>query len=361
MTAQEVSGYVSGMPSLMVQRPEGGAWWQALLHNRLNFGWQPSDYFRVDVGMRNRLILGSEILINPQSIGYDTGWLDLSWNWATWKNGTGNTSFDRLCLTFEVDRWKMQLGRQRINWGQTFVWNPHDLFNTYSFFDFDYVERPGCDALRVTYYPGETSSVEWAVSVNHQHKTTAAVRYRWNKKGVDYQIVVGEQAQTDFVVGGALTFDVKGLNIRSELSCFQPIKNLLDTCGTVAVSIGADYIFANSLRLQTEVLYNNVSKSLLNSGLMGLYAAPLSAKYLSICPWNLFAQCTYPLTPRLNGSLSGIYFIDMPALYSGLSLDYSVAENLDLSLIAQYLATFATSTLEKLHLYLGFARMKYSF
>ena len=34
-------------------------------------------------------------------------------------------------------------GRQRINWGQTFVWNVNDVFNAYSYFDFDYKERPG--------------------------------------------------------------------------------------------------------------------------------------------------------------------------------------------------------------------------
>jgi hypothetical protein len=56
MVAQELSGYVSGMPSLIVQQPNAETWWQALIHNRLNFSWQMTKYLRVDAGMRNRFI-----------------------------------------------------------------------------------------------------------------------------------------------------------------------------------------------------------------------------------------------------------------------------------------------------------------
>ena len=36
------------------------------------------------------------------------------------------------------------------------------------------------------------------------------------------------------------------------------------------------------------------------NGLMGLYAAPLSAKYLSVCNWNIFANASYPITTLLR-------------------------------------------------------------
>ena len=237
--AQNISGYVNGMPSVIVQKPYSDTWWQALAHNRLNLGWQMSDYLRFDAGMRNRLITGSEALINPKSAGADLGLLDLSWNWASGKNILLNTTFDRLNFTYEKDKWKLQLGRQRINWGQTFVWNPNDIFNTYSFFDFDYPERQGCDAFRIKYYHTETSSSELAISANHDKKITAAALHRWNKRGVDYQIMAGEQAETDLVIGGALTSDFSGLNLQIEISYL----NLADTSGIVAVSVGADYFF----------------------------------------------------------------------------------------------------------------------
>ena len=364
-----------------------------------------TNHLRIDTGVRNRLITGSPAMLDPESINYDTGWLQLSWNWLNVGTGVaagattgatteiaaggwrsvallGNTSLDRLYITFEKDRWRVQAGRQRINWGQTFVWNPNDIFNTYSFFDFDYPERPGCDALRIMYYHNETSSSELAVSLNRNNKATAAMLHRWNRSGIDYQLIMGEQAESDLLLGGALTGDIKGLNFRSEISYFHPIKNLTDTSGIVAVSAGIDYIFSNSLMLQTEVLYSNANSSsssnssnssssnssntnynsaAVGSGLMGLYSAPLSAKYLSICNWNIFAQASYPITPRLNGSLSGIYFIDIDSCYTGLSLDYSVAGNLDFSLIAQYFSSFGNSEIGKVRVFLGFARLKYAF
>ncbi|MDR0794749.1 MAG: hypothetical protein LBE79_01640 [Tannerella sp.] len=364
LVAQQLSGYVNGMPSLIVQQPGGDTWWQMQAHNRLNFGRQITENLRMDAGVRNRFITGSEAMVSSESISADAGWLDLSWNWVGTDNYPSlllNTAFDRLNITYEKGKWKLQAGRQRINWGQTFVWNPNDIFNTYSFFDFDYPERPGGDAFRTTYYHNVTSSSELAVSANHENKVTAALLHRWNSHNVDYQIIAGEQAETDIVIGGALTSDINGLNLRGEFSYFHPVKNLTDTSGIAAVSIGADYIFSNSLMLQTEVLYNNVGKSFSENGLMGLYSAPLSAKHLSISEWNVFAQATYPLTPRLNGSLSSMYFVDIQSCYAGLSLDYSVIENLDFSFITQFFSTIGNSKIGNMQILLGFARLKYSF
>jgi len=365
-TSQEISGYINGMPSLFIQLPAGDAYWQMLMHNRLNFSWQFNEHLHMTIGMRNRLITGSKFMINARSIHDDPGWMRLSWNWMDIETLSatsllGNTTLDRLLITFEKNQWKLQAGRQRINWGQTFVWNPHDIFNTYSFFDFDYPERSGCDAFRGTFYHTETSSSELAVSANRHHKVTAAFLHRWNSHNIDYQLIAGEQTEEDIVLGGALTGDVKGLNLRTELSYFHPVKNLTDTSGIVAVSLGADYIFPNSLRLQTEILYNDVRKTSSGNGLMGLYSAPLSAKNLSICNWNIFAQASYLITPRMNGSLSGMYFVDIQSCYMGLSVDWSVIENLDFSIIAQFFSSFGNSKLGHMQILMTFARLKYSF
>jgi len=379
-TAQDkklsLSGYVSGMPSLIVQQPEGNTWGQILLHNRLNFGWQMSEHFRVDAGMRNRFIAVVETgrapsLLNPESIGYDPGLFDLSWNWMNVETRRAtsllaNTSFDRLNVTFEKNNWKLQAGRQRINWGQTFVSNPNDIFNTYSFFDFDYPERPGCDAFRTTYYHKATSLSELAVS-SRDNRITAALLHRWNSNNIDYQLIAGLFSETDIVVGGALTSDYKGLNYRSELSYFHPTNGKNN--GTIAVSVGGDYIFSNSLMLQTEILYNNTCtlyevhsiSSGNKNGLFDIFSASPSAKKLSFSDWNIFASASYPITPRLNGSLSGMYFVDFKSCYAGLSLDFSVIENLDFSFIAQNFFTIGNSAIGNMQMMMGFVRLKYSF
>jgi hypothetical protein len=359
--AQEFSGYISRMPSLILQRPADEMWWQSLVHNRLTFGWQLAEHWRVDADVRNRFIWGSEAMIQPESTGFDAGWADLSWNWATAKKVLGNTAIDRLSVTFEREKWQLKLGRQRINWGQTLVWNPNDIFNTYSFFDFDYPERSGCDALRATYYHSATASSELAASVNHYGKVTAALLHHWSWRGFDFQVMAGEQAQADVVLGGACTGDFSGLSWRGEVAFFRPVKNFSDTATIVAASVGVDYTFGSSLTLQAEALYNNVGNVFSGNGLLGLYAAPLSAKYLSICNRSVFAQASYPLTPRLNTALSGMYFVDAKACYTGATVDFSVKKNIDLSLIAQYFVMAGSAKLSEMQALLAFLRLKYSF
>jgi hypothetical protein len=96
-------------------------------------------------------------------------------------------------------------------------------------------------------------------------------------------------------------------------------------------------------------------------GLIEMYSAPLSAKYLSISDWNIFINASYPVTPRLSGSLSSMYFVDIQSCYAGLSMDYSVIENLDFSFIAQYFSTVGNSNIGNMQLLMAFARLKYSF
>ena len=365
-TKPGLSGYVTEMPSVFwLNQPQSTLWWQNLVHNRLDFTWQIDKNFSFNAGLRNRFIAGSSALIDFKSMNFDKGIMDLTFNTIASTNGSVssvlNHTFDRLNVVFEKNKWQFILGRQRINWGQTLVWNPNDIFNTYSFFDFDYPERPGCDAFRGTYFHTPTSSTELAVSVNHYNKVTAAAMHRWNVKNFDFQILGGMLETSDVLVGGAVTTDIKGLNIRGEFSIFHPFKNFADTITTAAVSVGFDYMFSNSLMLQTEILYNNVSSSNINNGLISLYSAPLSAKNLSVCNWNWFAQVSYPITPLLNGSLSAMYFIDMKGFYTGFSLDYSLAENLDLSAIAQYFFMKEPLLPSNVNMLLGFIRLKYSF
>jgi hypothetical protein len=359
----EISGYVSDMPSVIRQTAPQPTWyWENLMHNRLNWDWQFAECFSFDASMRNRLIIADEMLINVDAMDFDKGRVDLTWNYFDAKNVILNTTFDRFNFTFEKDKWKLQLGRQRINWGQTFVWNPNDIFNTYSFFDFDYPERPGCDAFRTTYFHNETASTELAASINHSGKTTAALMHHWNWKDIDFQAIGGIFEESDIVLGGAWTGDFNGLNFRGEFSIFQPVKHFSDTTATVAASVGIDYIFNNSLMLQAEVLYNNnVENSTTGGGLMSMYSAPMSAKMLSICDWNVFTQASYPITSRLNSSVSSMYFVGLDALYVGLSFDYSLFENVDLSLVSQYFTTVNSSATGSMSACLGFVRLKWSF
>jgi hypothetical protein len=361
------------MPSIIAISNPDNVWWQNSIHNRLNFGWQASKHIRFEASARTRFLAGSEMMTDAGETGADRGMVDLSWNifpnsaiFPNEKSAILNLALDRLNFSLEKDKIALKLGRQRINWGQNFVWNPNDIFNTYSFFDFDYAERPGCDAFRGTYYHSPTSQTELAVSAGTwqdipaqktEHRVTVAAMHRFNRENFDFQAIGGMFQQSDLVLGGAWAGDMKGISLRGEFSVFQPFENFSDTTTTVAASVGLDYTFSNSLFLQVEALYNNI-KNTNSGGILSLYSSPLSAKTLSLSEWNIFAQATRPFSPRLNGALSAMYFVDAKAVSAGFSLDFSVMENLDLSLISQFFATTEKPSVQAL---LGFMRLKYSF
>ena len=90
---------------------------------------------------------------------------------------------DRLFVQWEKRNWNVRLGRQRINWGIQNYWNSHDLFNQINFFDFDYLERPGNNALRIQYYGTGTSSKELAINYA-------------KKKKIEYEIIEPRKRKT---------------------------------------------------------------------------------------------------------------------------------------------------------------------
>ena len=79
--------------------------------------------------------------------------------------------------------------RQRVNWSQTLIFNPNDIFNGYSFFDFDYPEKAGSDAVRLYYYPSVVSVIEVAAKLNRFGQLSAAALHRFNVSGWGVQVL----------------------------------------------------------------------------------------------------------------------------------------------------------------------------
>lgn len=360
----EFTGYVNEMFSVFTENLDNSWYWQNTVHNRLTFGWQPGEYWRIDAGIRNRLFSGDFLDIPgyAQNMGKDNGYMDLSWNIMDKKNALLNMACDRLYLTFEKEKWCLKLGRQRVNWGQTFVWNANDLFNSYSFFDFDYIERPGCDAFRGTYYHNATSFSEVVVSLDHSKKVTAALLHHGTIKNFDYQVMTGIQAKDDYIVGGAFTGDVKGVNLRGEFAYRQPLDNFGKSTGIIEASFGADYLFSNQLMLQGEVMYNNKGSIFSANNILKLILHPSSANIMSAMnSWNVVGMVFYPPTDRLSLSISGMYMSGLETCFAGVIMDYSLWRNLDFSVISQYFTTVGDTIPIDARAWFGFARLKFSF
>ena len=141
----------------------------------------------------------------------------------------------------------------------------------------------------------------------------------------------------DYVIGTGWSGNIKGSSFRGEVSYFQPKHNFADTSGILVVSLSTDYTFKNSLMLQFEVLYNQ-NRSSVVSNFVDFYNESLSAKNLSFTKVTFMLQGSYPITPLLNVSLSGMYFPKLNWFFLGPSFTYSITENIDFSLIAQSFA-----------------------
>jgi len=368
MPKHSFESYISNMQSVMIDSLKGNWISDNLIHNRINYFWYPNKNFTFSAQMRNRFIYGESVKYNPgyaASFEKDAGLMDLSVNLVNEKSFLINSSLDRLFLKYSTGKLVTTIGRQRINWGQNYVWNPNDIFNVQNFLDFDYIEKPGSDAIRIQYYTGVSSEAELAVKMDHEQKLTAAGFYRFNNWGYDFQFLTGMFESADFVAGGGFAGHIKSAGVNGELSYFRPIENFQDTSSIFIIGIGADYMFNNSIYLQLEGLYQHSEKTGATTDFLSWYSGNLNVKKLSITDFSVFSNVSYPFTPLLNGSLSCMIFPEEKGVFAGPTITYSIAQNMEFSLISQMfsgvLPNQFTGEKSRMSLFLGFIRYKLNF
>jgi len=372
LKAQEkvsLSGYVSDM--LSVYRIPDQWLWENNLHNRLNLMLYPTDWLSATIQVRNRAILGNTIRKFPgyaEGLDGDLGWMDLAFvssgNLGDSAGYLFTTAIDSLWLQFSFGNLEVKLGRQRINWGQTFVWNPNDIFNSYSYFEVDYPERPGSDAFRIQYYTGNASAIELAAKIDSASKVTAAGYFRFNTLGFDIQLLGGVYRQEDLFLGTGWSGNVGPTAFRGEISYFRDLDQFTDTAGYFLVSAGVDYTFSNSLWIQVEGLYSDFARELDIYNFLQFYSGNLDVKNLGFTTWSVFSSLSYPISPLVSGGFAAIWYPEWKGLYLGPSVDISLVNNLDLSLILQHFtAKFEQpgGNSERENNTFGFLRLKWSF
>jgi hypothetical protein len=331
-----------------------------LLHNRVNFKGYLNDNISIAAELRNRLFTGDLVRLGKAYtglIGIDKGVVDMSWNIVEKQSFLFNTTVDRIWLDLHYNKFQTTLGRQRINWGQTFVWNPNDIFNTYSFFDFDYVERPGSDAIRLQFFPSSSSAAEVAVKVDNNNDVTAAGLFRFNKWGYDIQFLAGLVNSEDIVIGAGWSGSFGKMSFRGEGSWFDQYEDFPGDKSTVLITTGLDRVFKDNSIAQVQVMYCNNTLKLNNFNTF--YSGNLSAKDLAFSKFSAFGQFTWAATPLLNLTLSSMWFPDLKGYFAGPALEYSLAEDVDFSLIWQHFDAVINGA--KTRINLGFLRLKYSF
>ncbi|MCK5136689.1 MAG: hypothetical protein KAR19_12930 [Bacteroidales bacterium] len=364
-----LNGYISDMQTVY-NIPD--QWlWENSLHNRLNLQVYPFDWLSGSLQVRSRVIMGNTIRKFPgyaEGLDSDQGWLDLAFATdGTLGDSAGyvlTSAVDRLWLQFSFGNLEIKAGRQRINWGQTFVWNPNDIFNTYSYFEVDYPERPGSDALRIQYYTGHASAIELAAKIDSADRITAAGYFRFNTYGFDVQLLGGIYQEEDLFLGTGWSGNLGPTAFRGEMSYFRDLDHFKDTTGYFMASVGFDYTFSNSLWIQVEGLYSAFAKDLDVYSFLQFYSGTLDVKNLAFTEWSLFTNLSYPFTPLFNGGFASIYYPAWKGFYLGPSIDLSLNNNFDLSLIVQHFtAEFKNpngSSFREKNTF-GFLRFKWSF
>ncbi|MDP4224591.1 MAG: hypothetical protein Q8868_14885, partial [Bacteroidota bacterium] len=355
-----LNGYVTTMQTVIFDSLSGPFLNENLIHNRLNFKAYLNDNITFAAEFRNRLFTGDLVRLGTAytgPVGNDAGAVDMSWNIVREESFLINTKADRLWLDFHYSRFQVTLGRQRINWGQTLVWNPNDIFNAYSFFDFDYIERPGSDAVRLQLFPSSSSAAELAVKVDNENDVTAAGLFRFNKWGYDIQFLAGLVNSEDIIIGAGWSGTLGKMSFRGEGSWFDPFEDFPGDRGTFLITSGVDRIFKDNSMAQLQLMYSNNPLDL--TSFSSFYSGDLSAKDLAFSRFSAFGQFTWAATPLLNLTISSMWFPDLKGYFAGPSMDYSLAENLDFSLIWQHFNAIMSG--EKTRINLGFLRLKYSF
>ena len=364
-----MDGYISNTVSLY--RIEDQTLWENNFMDRFNFRAYPTHWLTGAIDFRSRIILGNTLTEIPgysDGLGEDPGFMNLT----LLTNGTlgeevgyaFTTIADRLWLQFSFGNLEVIAGRQRINWGQTLVWNPNDIFNSYSYFEVDYPERPGSDAIRLQYYTGNASTIEVAAKIDSSKRVTAAGYFRFNTLGFDVQLLGGVYQEEDLVLGTGWSGSLGSTAFRGELSYFRDLKQFSDTTGYLMASSGFDYTFSNSLMIQAEGLYSALAKELDMNSFLQFYGGNLDVKTLGFTPWTFFLNVSYPITPLLTGAMAAIWYPQWDGYFLGPSLDLSINNNMAFSLIFQHFsAEFDNSSgsPKRSNSTFGFLRFKWNF
>ncbi|HEV8515548.1 MAG TPA: hypothetical protein VGQ59_19830 [Cyclobacteriaceae bacterium] len=333
-------GYLKEMPSLYNYGDSLLS--QNLIHNRLNFAWYANKEITVVAEFRTRLYTGDFVKKVPgyaSSIDANNDYFRLSANLISNENVILNTMADRLYVQWTKNNWEIKAGRQRINWGKNLVWNPNDWFNAYSFFDFDYEERPGSDALRVSYYTGALSSMEVAAKLakDIDHFAGAGM-WKINKWNYDFQFLAGI-AQGDLALGSGWAGNIHSASFKGELTYFNKVaetqfNNAYQNMFLGAISI--DYSFAKIFYVNGSVMYNSQGSYHPDLGFTIIGLRPMTVRNLSPYVWSSFIQVTGQISPLLNSGLSVIAYPGSSSFFINPSLTISAMQNFDIDLIGQF-------------------------
>jgi len=326
----DFSGHLQNLNTVWIQDYSTQWLTSSSFYNRLNLKWYMHQNLTFSASARNVLNYGQLIYdyypLYSDLLVEDNGLIDLTGTIARDSSYILYTNIDRLNLKFTQGKFEATIGRQRINWGINMVWNPNDIFNTFNFYDFDYVERPGCDAIRLQYYTGYASGYQLAFKMDADHEITAAGMYSFNKWDYDFQVLGGVMT-TDVVLGAGWTGYIKSAGFTGEASYFRDRDHFADTTGIWIVSASGNYTFRNSFFANFSFLYNsNGTTGKAGYGSSFIVIENVSPKTFTPARFSLMGQLSYPITPLINGDITSIINPYDGSFFIGPNVTFSLTD-----------------------------------
>jgi len=365
--ALSVGGYIKYLANINIPK-EGETFTDHIIHQRFNIEYRHPLDLRFKVGMRNQLIYGDTVKVPGYSdlIENDIGYWDFSWNWLNNDKVLGNTALDRLYADWTPGEWNARFGRQRVYWAMSHLWNPNDIFNSYSIFDFDYEERRGTDSFLIGRDLGFASRLElvWAFG-DDWDQTSLAGRYQFNTHGYDIHFL-GGKSHLDLVGGAGFAGSIYGAGFRGELSYFDAYKteqNVNESSphnSSTVATLELDYSFnsARNFTVKGDLLY--ISNPEDPGSALVYLNQPLTARTLSFTKWTFYADVSFDITPlsRQSFALNGY---DDGSWFGMASNSISLADDWELFLIWQHFGGDSDSLFGINPADLLFARIRWSF
>ena len=325
-------GYLKDLNTIGFSTRTQPASYTQLIHNRMNLKWR-SSHFNASLEFRNRLFWGDLPRQDPllaKHLENTNEKINIPVVWMKKNNLLVHSNLERAWIEFKQKKWSTKIGRQRINWGMNNSWNPNDIFNAYNLFDFDYEERSGVDAISIHHALKEMDYLEWGTAFHRDGKVTSALKYAFNKQGVDWQLLAGIY-HSSITLGTGWQGSMGKWGFKGELQYFsrdQDRKALLNS------SMEIDRLTPKNGYLYGSILFNEqgLTKNPTDWSRISFQNTPVQ---LMPARWNLLVGYRKEISPRLNGSIGLIHspLVDLWIVYP--SLRFSMITDLDIDLFWQ--------------------------
>lgn len=305
----------------------------ALIHNRLITEGKLSKKMGFRMDLRTRMYYGDDLRSIPSFTTYlrnaNEGF-DLQKVWLQSGYVIAHSNIDRIYIDNTMGKWKLRSGRQRINWGIATLWNPNDVFNSYQFLDFDYEERPGVDAVKISHAAADLSEFEMAVAKLSGDEYALASRYFFNRKGYDMQFNLGVYRHRPSA-GWGWAGGLGKQGFKGELQYFFKGRDHPEVFNAI---VELDRIFKKERYFLFSIMYNSLGRTqaVNDPTEIGFQASP---EQMMPGRWNFSGIFSKKWTPLFGGSISAIYSPGIDLLILLPRLTYSLTENTAMDLVVQ--------------------------